>query len=157
MPSTSFLEQKDKGRYFEELMIPVLKDLGMKVIDTDGWAYRLKKGVDVLVEVQGLRNGIEFKYDLLSERTNRVCIDLDSINKTSSAIWIYGLPQGSKIDCYATKIADLAPYTYQYAKDNPGAVKRVGEWKGQCVMISKWTFVKLPFISKFKTIELVQA
>ncbi|MFP5261019.1 MAG: hypothetical protein ACLGJB_03835 [Blastocatellia bacterium] len=154
MPSKSFTIQKLIGREFEQAMIPVLSEMGFRIIDTDSWAYRHKKGVDVIVDIKGVRCALEFKLDKLSERTQHVCIDLDSIQKTTSAIWIFGLPRTPYIDCYATKIADLAPFTYQYAKDNPGAVKRVGEFKQECVMIPKYIFTRLPFISKFKTIEL---
>src|SRR5947209_6054466 len=125
MPSKSFTIQKLIGREFEQAMMPVLESLGMRVIDTDSWSYRLKRGRDLIVEVQGQRNGIDFKYDLMSEKTNRICIDLDSLQHTDSAIWIFGLPRTPYIDCYAVKTSDLAPYTYQYIKDHPGALQRV--------------------------------
>jgi hypothetical protein len=154
MPSRSFVVQKLIGREFEQAMIPILQEKGMRVIDVDHWGYRHKRGRDVIVEVKGGRCSIEFKYDRMSEKTGRVCIDLDSMNHTDSAIWIYGLPRGSEIDVYATKISDLAPYTHQYIKDHPGALQRVGEFKQECLMIPKLVFTSLPFISKFKTIKL---
>jgi hypothetical protein len=155
MPSRSFVVQKLIGREFEQAMIPVLESMGMRVIDTDSWSYRLKRGRDCIVEVKGQRNGIDFKYDKLSEQSGRVCVDVESLQHTDSAIWVFGLPRGSEIDCYALKTSDLAPYTYQYARMNPGAVLKVGEFKQAGVMIPKSIFTKLPFINKFKTIELV--
>ena len=92
-------------------MIPVLSELGMRVIDTDSWSYNLKRGRDCIVEVKGHRNGIDFKYDRMSEQSGRVCIDLDSLSHTDSAIWIFGLPRGSEIDCYVVKTSDLATST----------------------------------------------
>ena len=123
--------------------------MGFRVIDTDGWAYSAKKGVDVVVEIKGARCGIEFKYDRMSEQTGNVCIDLDSINKTTSAIWIYGLPNGGRIDCYTMQVKDLAPF----ARGWPNK-KRVGEFSLECALIPKSTFVSQTFIKKWKTIEV---
>lgn len=156
MPSRSFVVQKLIGREFEQAMIPVLQEKGMRVIDVDHWKYRDKRGRDVIVEVKGQRCSLEMKYDRMSEKTGRICIDLDSMNKTDSAIWLFGLPRGLEIDVYATKTTDLAPYAYQYIKMHPGALQRVGEFKQECLMIPKPVFTSLPFISKFKTIELAQ-
>ena len=128
--------------------------MGFRVIDVDSWSYRHKKGRDIIVEIQGHRNSLEAKLDLMSEKTGYTCIDLDSMNKTTSAIWVFGLPRTPYIDCYATKISILGPYIKQYAKEHPEAVKRVGEWKAECVMIPKNVFTKLPFIKHFKTINL---
>src|SRR6185503_10039392 len=101
--------------------------MGMRVVDTDGWSYRYKKGVDVMVEVLGQRCGLELKLDAMSETTGNVCIDLDSINKTTSAIWIYGLPNGGRIDCYSMLISNLAPFARQYP-----IKRKIGEFGGEC-------------------------
>ena len=92
MPSRSFVVQKLIGREFEQTMMPVFEQAGFRVIDTDHFSYRQKKGRDIIVEVQGQRASLELKYDLLSEKTNRVCIDWDSMIKTQSRYWIFGLP-----------------------------------------------------------------
>ena len=75
MPSRSFTIQKLIGREFEQAMIPVLEATGFRVIDVDHWSYRLKKGRDIIVEVKGERGSLELKYDVLTEKTNRVCVD----------------------------------------------------------------------------------
>lgn len=130
-------------------MIPHLEEAGLRVIDVDHWSYNQKKGRDVIVETQGYRNSIEFKFDKLSEKTGNVAIDLDSINKTSSAIWIYGLPRGNEIDVYSMRISYLAPF----ARNWP--VKRLlGEFKQPCALVKKDTFLSQPFVFKFKTINL---
>ncbi len=131
-------------------MIPLLIEMGFRVIDTDGWSYRLKKGVDVIVEIKGARCGIEFKFDRMSERTGRVAVDLDSINKTTSAIWIYGLPDGSRIDCYAMQIKDLAPFARAWPNK-----RKVGEngWV-EAALIPKQIFISQQFVRPFKTISI---
>ena len=68
-PSQSFTIQKLIGREFEQAMIPVLEEVGLRVIDVDHWSYNHKKGRDVIVEKDGYRNSIEFKLDKLSEKT----------------------------------------------------------------------------------------
>lgn len=153
-PSIEFVRQKEVGREFEQAMIPHLEEAGLRVIDVDHWSYNHKKGRDHIVEKDGYRNSLELKLDRMSEKTHKVCIDLDSLRKTTSAIWIFGFPRGNEVDVYTVKYLDLHPYVYQYARENPTAVKKVGEWKQECVMIPKWTFINLPFVFKFKTIVL---
>jgi hypothetical protein len=75
MSSTAFKVQKLIGRKFEQAMMPVLEQSGFRVIDVDQWSYKLKKGRDIIVEVQGQRASLELKYDLFSEKTHRVYID----------------------------------------------------------------------------------
>ena len=149
MPSASFKIQKLIGREFEQAMIPVLEQMGFRVIDVDDWSYKLKKGRDCIVEIKGHRCSIEFKFDKMSEQTGNVVVDLDSLRKTDSAIWIYGLPKGNQIDVYAMRISDLGPFAKSYP-----VKKRVGEYKLEAAIIPKWQFVTLPFIKKFKTIEI---
>ncbi len=132
----------------------VLEQMGFRVIDVDLWGYKHKKGRDIIVEVKGQRASLELKYDLLSEKTNRICIDWDSMSKTQSRYWIFGLPEGDKIAVYAMYASQLRDFALQYVKSHPESMKRVGEFKQYCVMIPKHTFVSQPFISKFGTINL---
>ena len=149
MPSRSFVVQKLIGREFEQAMIPVLQEIGFRVIDVDGWKYSQKKGRDVIVEIQGHRSSIEFKYDRMSEKTGQVCIDLDSLNKTDSATWIYGFPEGEVIHTYSMKTTELGPYAIKWP------IRRaVGEFRQECALIPKRTFTSLPFVYKLKTINL---
>jgi len=148
-PSQSFTIQKIIGREFEQAMIPHLEEAGLRVIDVDHWSYNQKKGRDVIVETQGHRNSIEFKFDKLSEKTGNIVIDLDSINKTSSAIWIYGLPEGDKVHTYTMRITDLAPFARAWP------IRRcVGEFSQPVALVPKSTFLSQPFVFKFKTINL---
>jgi hypothetical protein len=149
MPSSSFTIQKLIGREFEEAMIPHLEEAGLRVIDVDHWSYNHKKGRDVIVEKDGYRNSIEFKLDKLSEKTRNVAIDLDSINKTDSHIWIYGLPEGDKIHTYTMRITDLAPFAQNWPTR-----RDVGEFHQPVALVPKSTFLSQPFVFKFKTIEL---
>ena len=155
MPSRSFVVQKLIGRDFETALMPVLEQMGFRVIDVDHWGYKHKKGRDIIVEVKGQRASLELKYDLLSEKTNRVCIDWDSMSKTQSKYWIFGLPEGNKVAVYAMYASQLRDFALEYVRDHPDSMKRVGEFKQYCAMIPKHTFISQPFISKFKTIELV--
>lgn len=124
MPSKLFTIQKLIGREFEQALMPVLADMGFRVIDVDTWGYKHKKGRDIIVEIKGQRCSLELKLDKMSEKTGYVCLDLDSINKTSSAIWLYGLPRCNEVDVYSMKIQDLAPF----ARNWP--IKRLlGEFK----------------------------
>jgi hypothetical protein len=149
MSSRRFVVQKLIGREFEQALMPVLEEMGFRVIDVDHWGYKHKKGRDIIVEVKGTRCSLELKYDLMSEKTVYVCLDLDSINKTDSAIWLYGLPRGNEIDVYSVRISDLAPF----ARNWP--VKRLlGEFKQSCALVKKETFLSQPFVFKFKTINL---
>src|SRR5918912_1075239 len=97
MPSQYFNRQKSKGRWFEWLLRGVLPDLGFEVIDTDGWSYSRKKGVDIVVNLHQdgrvYRQNIEAKYDEFSQESNNVYVELQAIEESSSAIWIYGLPK----------------------------------------------------------------
>jgi hypothetical protein len=148
-PSALFTIKKIEGREFELAMIPHLEEAGLRVIDVDHWSYNQKKGRDVIVETQGHRNSIEMKYDRMSEKTGQICIDLDSINKTVSHIWIYGLPEGEKVHTYTMRITDLAPF----ARNWP--IRRcVGEFSQPVALVPKSTFLAQKFVYPFKIINL---
>src|ERR1044072_1152445 len=148
MPSRSFVVQKLIGREFEQALMPVLEEMGFRVIDVDHWGYKHKKGRDIIVEVKGERASLELKLDKMSEFTNKVCIDWDSMSKTQSKYWIFGLPENGKVAVYAMYASQLRDFSLQYTKDHPESMKRVGEFKGYCTMIPKPLFVSQPFISK---------
>lgn len=160
MPSVAFLKQKKVGRWFEALVRPELSAMGLEVIDTEKERYRFKKGRDCLVRIKNpdgtykrneqgyvIQCNIEVKYDAMSETTGNVCIDLDSINKSTSAIWILGLSVGSQIDLYGAFLADLGPYAISHPNKRP-----VGEFQQLASLIPKDEFISLPFIKKLKTI-----
>jgi hypothetical protein len=149
MHSTSFVKQKKVGRYFENLLDPVFIEMGFKVYDSDHLKYQDKKGWDKELEIKGVRSKVELKYDAMSEQTENVAIDLDSIGKSTAAIWIFGLPEGNLINTYSMLLSDLAPYALQWP------IKRLGgEWASPIALIPKQTFTGLPFVQKFKTINL---
>ena len=154
MPSRSFVVQKLIGREFEQPFMKVLENRGMRVIDVDSWSYKHKKGRDIIVEIKGERASLELKYDLLSEKTNRICIDWDSMSKTQSKYWIFGLPENGKVAVYAMYASQLRDFALEYVRSHPDSTKRVGEFKQYCAMIPKHTFISQPFISKFGTINL---
>jgi len=149
MPSTSFVKQKKIGRWFEDLLDPVFIGMGFKVYDSDHLKYRDKKGWDKELEIRGQRSKVELKYDAISEQTGNVFVDLDSVRKSTASIWIIGLPESSKIDCYATFLSDLGPYAESYPIKRPG-----GEFGLSGALIPKATFISLSFVKKFKTINL---
>ena len=72
MPSKSFTIQKLIGREFETALMPVLSEMGFRVIDVDTWGYKHKKGRDIIVEIKGERASLELKYDKMSEKTNYI-------------------------------------------------------------------------------------
>ena len=165
MPTQSFIQAKKVGRWFERLMKPELETIGLEVIDSDKQRYEIKKGFDCLVKVKNpdgtykrngqgvvIQNRLEIKYDKMSEQTGNVCIDLDSINKSTSSIWIFGLPYNAKIDTYAVLLSDLAPYALSWPNCLPA-----GEFRAPAAIIPKDTFTSLPFVKKFKTIDLESA
>jgi hypothetical protein len=154
MPSRSFVVQKLIGREFEQALMPVLKSMGFRVIDVDLWGYKHKKGRDIIVEIKGQRASLELKYDKLSELTHNVAIDWDSMSKTQSKYWIFGLPENGRIAVYAMYASQLRDFALQYVRSHPESMKRVGEFKQYCAMIPKHTFINQPFIGKFGTINL---
>jgi hypothetical protein len=130
-------------------MIPVLQEKGLRVIDVYWWAYKHKRGRDVIVEVQGHRCSIEFKLDLMSEKTGNVAIDLDSLNMTDSGIWIFGLNDGDLIHTYTMRTTDLAPFARSWP------IKRhAGEFRQPVAILLKATFLGQKFVHFFKTIKL---
>ena len=90
----------------------------------------------------------------MSEVTHRVCIDWDSMSKTQSKYWIFGLPGDGEIAVYAMYASRLRDFALQYVRSHPESMKRVGEFSQYCAMIPKHTFVSQPFVSKFGTINL---
>jgi hypothetical protein len=154
-PSKEFTIQKLIGREFEMAVMEELRKVpGVRVIDVDHWGYKHKKGRDTIIEVQGQRGSAELKYDKMSEKTGYVCIDWDSMSKTQSRFWIFGLPENGKVVVYAMYASRLRDFALQYAREHPESMKRVGEFKQYCVFIPKRLFISQPFISHFKTIEL---
>jgi hypothetical protein len=162
MSSVAFKQKKREGIWFQELVYPLLENLGMEVIDSDKERYAIKKGYDCLVRVKNpdgnykrneagyiVQDKIEIKLDKMSEQTGNVFVDLDSIRKSTASIWIYGLPEGSSIGVYATLLTDLGPYAESYPIKRPG-----GEFGLSGALIPKATFISLPFIKKFKIINL---
>jgi hypothetical protein len=149
MSSQSFVKAKQTGRYFEGLMRPVLSEMGMEVIDSESLSYREKKGYDCLVRINGASSRIEFKYDIRSQETGQVFIDLDSIRKSTAPIWIIGLPSEAQISTYSVLLSDLGSYAESYPIKVPG-----GEFRLPGALISKEIFVNLPFVKKFKTISV---
>jgi len=143
MPSQAFIKQKEKGRFFEHLVMDTLRNGGAYVVDLDKERYEVKKQGDFLIKVlqngRWLSNAIECKYDEMSEQTGNVCIDLDSINKTNAPLWIYGLPNGGRIDVYSMLISDLAPFARSYPIKKPA-----GEFGGTCALIAKIVFTSQP-------------
>lgn len=123
--------------------------MGFKVYDSDHLKYRDKKGWDKELEINGVRSRVEMKLDVMSEQTGQVFIDLDSIRKSTAPIWIIGLPSGAKIDTYSFLLSDLGPYAESWPIKVPG-----GEYHLPGALISKSTFTSLPFVKKFKTINL---
>jgi hypothetical protein len=165
MPSKSFIQAKQVGRQFEALIRPELVSIGLEVIDSDNQRYEIKKGYDCLVRVKNpdgtykrndngvvVQNRLEIKYDKMSEQTGNVCIDLDSISKSTASIWIFGLPYNATIDTYAVLLSDLAPYALSWPNRLPA-----GEFRAPAAIIPKDTFTSLPFVKKFKTIDLESA
>jgi hypothetical protein len=149
MPTQAFIKAKQVGRHFENLLDPIFIEMGFKVYDSDHLRYQDKKGWDKELEINGKRSKVELKYDAMSEQTGNVCIDLDSIEKSEAAIWIIGLPEGNRVDCYSMLLSDLAPYALQWP------IKReVGEFRQQAALIPKVTFIGQDFVKKFKTIHL---
>lgn len=149
MPSKSFVVQKLIGREFEQAMIPILEQAGMRVIDVDHWGYNHKKGRDLIVEVKGARCSIEFKLDLMSEKTGNVAIDLDSLNKTDSGIWVFGLKDGDLIHTYSMRTTELAPFAQNWPVKRPA-----GEFRQMIALVPKATFIGQKFVYPFKIIKL---
>jgi hypothetical protein len=149
MPSVAFTKQKTIGIWFEDLIDPVFIGMGFKVRSSDHLKYQQKKGWDKELEINGVRSKVELKYDVMSEQTGNVFIDLDSIRKSTAPIWIIGLPSDARIDTYSVLLSDLGPYATSYPIKVPG-----GEYHLKGALIPKYIFTSLPFVKKFKTINL---
>jgi hypothetical protein len=157
MPSAWFNKSKPKGRWFEWLLRSVLPDLGFEVIDTDGWKYGSKKGVDIVINLKKdgktYRENIEAKYDEMSEETGNVYVELLALEESISPIWIYGLPLKRSdtlyIDSYAMFLSDLAPYSLSLKKTTLG-----GEFQRKGVLIPRGVFITQPWAKKLRSIEI---
>jgi hypothetical protein len=149
MPSTSFVKAKKTGRYFEGLMRPLLSEMGMEVIDSENLSYREKKGYDCLVKINGGSAKIEFKYDAMSEQTQNVCLEIEALSHSTSDILVYGLPEGDHIDVLTMWLRDALSFAQNWPLKRP-----VGEYRLPAALIPKEAFVNLPFVKKFKTIQL---
>jgi len=163
MPTQAFIKQKKIGRWFEGLMRPELEQMGFEVIDSDKQKYQIKKGYDCILRIKNsdgiyrrndrgqiIQDRAEFKYDEMSEQTGNVCIDLDSIQKSISAWWFFGLKEGNQIEVYLTEILSLAPFAQSWP-----VKKRVGEngWV-EAAIVPKSVFKSQQFIKHFKTIPI---
>ena len=171
MPSVSFVKQKAIGRWFEGLIDPEIVAMGARVIDTDRWGYRFKRGIDRHIRMKDGSANVEYKLDLWSNRTKKVCVDLESLRKSDSSIWLFGLPEGEEIEIehqgvrfmcgkwikvHSMYHSKLAPFVHQYIKDNPLCLKELGEFKQKNPLIPKSVFLSQPFMGFFKTIEARQ-
>lgn len=129
-----------------------LRNGGYYIVDLDKEKYEVKKQGDFLMKVlqdgRWISNAVECKYDEMSEQTGNVCVDLDSINKTNAPFWIYGFPNGSRIDVYSMRISDLAPFAREYP-----IKRKVGEFAQEAALIPKSVFTSQPFINHWKTIN----
>jgi hypothetical protein len=142
MPSAWFNKSKSKGRWFEWLLRSALPDLGFEVIDTDGWKYSSKRGVDIQVKIQNpdgsyrrnelgyiIQENLEAKYDEASDTTNNVYVEFGALDGSISPIWFYGLPRNTDgrifIDVYVMFLKDLAPFAYKWRDDHRDKEKRV--------------------------------
>ena len=92
---------------------------------------------------------MEIKLDQMSELTGNVCIEESAIKQSIAPIWVYGLPQNAQIDLYTMYLSDLATYVASWPIKHP-----VGEFRSLGALIPKATFISLPFVKKFKTINL---
>ena len=99
----------------------------MEVLASDNERHEIKKGYDCLVRLKNpddsykrkengyiIQDWMKFKFDLLSEQTGNVAVDLDSIEKSTASIWIYGLPEGNQIHVYSMLLSDLASYGLEW-------------------------------------------
>jgi hypothetical protein len=153
MPTASFTKQKAKGREFETRMMNVCRQVGSHVVDLDKQSYKVKAQGDFIVKVpkngQWYSNFVECKLDQMSETTGNVAIDLDSINKSNPAIWIYGLPASQTIEVYTMFLKDLGPFAQAWRIKRPA-----GEFGLPVALIPKATFTAQPLVKHFKTIEV---
>jgi len=92
---------------------------------------------------------MEIKYDEMSEQTGNVCVELAALRQSISPIWLYGLPQASRIDLYCVFLKDLTPY----AEGHPNK-RLVGEFRVPAALIRKDEFTRQSFIKHFKTIDI---
>lgn len=148
MESAYFKSQKKIGREFERLVQDALRKPGVEVIESESLKYRDKKGWDLLVKVKGEQARIELKLDVMSEQTGNVCIEIPAIRQSISPIWLYGLPEGDRINVYSMYLKDLAPFAENYP-----IKKLVGEFKIPAALVPKEVFLAQPFVNHFKELS----
>ncbi|GEM_PF-3151654 len=160
MPTAAFVKAKSEGRKFEKQVFKLLEESGAYVIDTDNLPYQQKKGCDCYIKLLNsdgtfkrdprgyvICQPVEIKLDKMSEQTQNVCIDLDSLEKTNAVVWIFGLPEGDRIDVYAVMTAELALYAKNCARRAFG-----GEYGMEVALIPKEQFIASKLTSKWKSI-----
>ncbi len=161
MPTQSFVKAKAQGRQFEKQVFNLLRESGCYVIDTDKLPYEKKKGCDCYIKLLNpdgsfkrdqrgyvICQPVEIKYDRMSYDTGRVCIDLNSLEKTTALVWVFGLPEDNQIDVYAVLTSDLR----LYARNCPRT--RGGEFYGEIAVPEKSSFIEAPIVFKWKSIPI---
>jgi hypothetical protein len=161
MPTQSFVKAKAQGRQFEKQVFKILEESGCYVIDTDKLPYNQKKGCDCYIKLLNpdgsfkrdqrgyvICQPVEIKYDVLSYNTGNVCIDLDSLEKTTAVVWVFGLPENDQIDVYAVMTSDLRLYAQNCPYKSFG-----GEFRLPIALPPKSVFTSLPIVSKWKSIN----
>lgn len=149
MPTQAFIQAKKTGRYFEGLMRPVLAQMGMQVIDSEKERYSVKKGYDCIVRINGGSAKIEFKYDAMSEQTGNVCLELEALSHSTSDILVYGLPEGNQIQVLTMWLRDALSFAQNWTQR-----RAVGEYRLEAALVPKDVFLSLPFVRRWKTINL---
>lgn len=160
MSTAYFKTQKKEGRKFEKQVFKVLEESGCYVIDTDKLPYSQKKGCDCFIKLLNpdgsfkrdqrgyvICQPVEIKYDKMSYDTGRVCIDLDSLEKTTAVVWVFGLPEDNRIDVYAVMTSDLRSYAQECPYKSFG-----GEFNIPIALPPKSIFTSLPIVTKWKSI-----
>src|SRR5690349_14778937 len=110
MPTTAFVKAKSEGRKFEKQVFNLLRESNCYVIDTDSLPYQRKKGCDCFIKLLNpdgsfkrdqrgyvICQPVEIKYDALSYNTGNVYIEQDTLDKSKSEFWLYGLPSDAQI------------------------------------------------------------
>ena len=149
MPSVVFNKKKTIGRYFEGLMRPVLAEMGMEVIDSEKERYSVKKGYDCIVRINGGSAKLEFKYDVKSEETGNVCLELEALSHSTSDILVYGLPERDHLDVLTMWLSDALSFAQNWPTK-----ALVGEFRLPAALVPKETFLGQKFVRHWKTINL---
>jgi hypothetical protein len=162
MSTTAFKTKKKVGMWFQNLLYPEMESLGLEVIDTDKLSYNRKRGVDCVVKLKNkdgsyklnsqgfiIFENIEIKYDAMSEQTGNVYIEQGALDHSRSAIWLYGLPDASKIDCYSVLLSNLREYAPKLGTPVLG-----GEYGTTGYLIPKSVFTSQSWVHHWKIINL---